>query len=85
MVLVVVQGGALATGHHAVRLGAVFGVLQAVLLGVQPGRFALIQRAGRDALVDASLLDFPMLIETRSGRFAGQCRAGNQSEQQPGH
>lgn len=52
-------------GHRAVGLGALFDIFHMGLALLQACRFALGQRAGLRALVDALLLVLPPLIDVR--------------------
>jgi hypothetical protein len=69
------QAGALAAGHDAVGLGAVFHVIDMLLTAIQTVGFALGQAAGSDALIYTLLLIGLALINTRRiGLGKGQRR-----------
>jgi hypothetical protein len=76
------QAGALTARHDAIRLGAVFHVVDMLLTAIQTVGFALGQAAGSDTLIDALLLVGLALIDTRRvGLGKGQ---GRQNEGQYG-
>ena len=74
-VLCLMHTGALAAGHDAIRLGAVFHVVDTVLPAVESIGFTLGQAAGGDALIDTALLIGLTLIDKRRvGLGKGDCR-----------
>jgi len=74
-VLCLVQAGALATRHHAIRLGAVFHVVDALLSAFEAIRLALRQATRGHPLIDTLLLIGLALIDARRiGLGEGQDR-----------